>query len=216
MKARRFAVAIGLALLFTGWARAGEDMSFATDPFGPYFYIDLFPVPGNGEWNTGASFNVVAMDTSVPNPVSDGYTPTSFCPSQYVWECIHEPGGKFEGGSDPATPIQFDQSAMFSIPNGAVPTIKNYINTGQNIETIVLTTTDFNTEDIYTCSSDLFSFCGFKVTDGAPTLNLIFTQPIYPGGIPTAVPEPAQYILFLTVLGIAVAAHRMRTRRVRA
>ncbi len=92
----------------------------------------------------------------------------------------------------------------------------NFINTGPAITNVLITTTITSAQqnEVFTCSSNEFSFCGFKDPDA--TLEIFFSDPIVPGGIPSSAPEPSSYALLLIGCGVLVAAHRVRSRRLTA
>lgn len=203
MTAKRFQRLLGFVLLCAGWAHAQS----SDDTFN----LDFFA--SDGAWIPGASFDVTSSDTSLSiyQARRDGFTQNSFCPDGNWERCICDPGVKLQVPDQPP-PTPFDVSTTITI--GSDGTFdENFINVGPNIETFLLTTTDFNENETYTCSSDFFQFCGFKITGDAPILNVIFTDPINPNGISTAVPEPKQYILLLIALAGAVVVYRVRSRR---
>jgi hypothetical protein len=211
MRAPYFAL-IGFTLLGAGWAEAAA----VTSP-GPYFYIQLYADDGSS-WSPDTDFFVTSSSTSltIEEATEEGFTENQFCPDGDWEKCTCDPGARLETGPD-AT--DFDGS--YTIETNANGTaMYDFVNIGPNIETVTITTTITTAEEdeTYTCSSDLFNFCGYKVSDpeGTETLSLIFTDPIYPGGIPTAVPEPAQYPLLLIALGAGIAGYRMRSRRAAA
>jgi hypothetical protein len=213
MNATRWLMAVAFCMLGSTWAQAS---TIAPNPFGPYFNIQLYADDGSS-WAAGEVFTVTATDTSLTTLQADqeGFTENQFCPDGDWESCTCDPGVKAEGGSDP---IQFnldEPAGTYTITTGSNGTATaDYVNVGPNIQTLMLSTT-ITTEqenETYSCSSDLFQYCGFKIT-GDPTLGIIFTDPIYAGGIPTAVPEPTPDLLLLIALGGVIVAPRIRARR---
>ena len=197
MKLKRFVWLAALPLLCPGWARADVVTS-------PFFNIQL------SDWVTGQTFSVTGSSTPTS---TDGFTQNSFCPGDSE-ECFFaDPGTRLNGGGDA---IPFNSNVGATITFTTNPTTVDYENVGPNLETVILTTTisGDQLDQLYTCESDVFSFCGFAIVDPPQTeeLKILFTD----GNIPSAVPEPRQYILLLTALGACVALDRLRRRRARA
>ncbi len=199
MGAKRFAIAVALAVLCAGGIRAEELQPDDT------FNIDFFAE--DGSWNANAGFGVTTTSTWSSSE-EYGYTPTQFCPDGNWESCICDPGVKFSVPDQPP-PAPFDGSTTFTLSNTGTFD-QDYINIGPNIETVVFTTTDFNKDDTYTCSSDFFQFCGFKMYEG--TLYIEFGDPINPNGITSAAPEPKQYVLLILAAAAIIAARRYRSR----
>jgi hypothetical protein len=205
MTAKPFLLATGFALLCSGWVQAAS-----IPPTPPSFEITL------GAWDADELFDVTANST-YNRSEEDGYTQNSFCPSGDWEKCVcNDPQARL---SVPADATDFDGSASFYTDSdgGAA---EGYINIGPNIETVLMTTTitPAQENEIYTCSSNEFLFCGFKVVDpnGNEQLDILFTDPRNPGGIPSATPEPRQYALLLIALGALIVAHRIRSQRASA
>jgi len=200
MRAKPFLVLTGFALLCAGWANAAT-----IPPPSPYFTITLTG------WDDDESFDAVSNSTFSKKEEA-GYSQNILCPSN-DWECIcHDPHAVLNGGGDP---IDFDGSYTFTADANGDVTL-DFENFGPNIETFLITTTITKAQEgeTFTCSSDLFAFCGFKDPPGSngETLDILFTNPINPGGIPSAVPEPAQYGVLLIAFGGIFAAQLLRTK----
>ena len=187
MNVKRFVWLAAVSLLCAGWAHAD-----------PFFYIQTTG------WNSKQSFTVTGSSTTAS---TDGFSEGSFCPSDNWYECYcsEDPGTKVNNLGDA---MLFNGSAMFT-----GNTTVDYENVGSNIETLTITTTITGNQlnELYTCSSDIFTFCGFK-TFGDPTLEILFTK----GDISSAVPEPRQYILLAVAMCACVALDQFRRRRARA
>jgi hypothetical protein len=199
MSARPFLVATGLALLCAGWVEA------AAIPPSPYFTITLTG------WDDDESFDATSA-TRYSVSEEAGYSQNILCPAN-DWECIcHDPHAVLNGGGDP---IDFDGSYSF-MANADGDVTLEFENVGPNIESFLITTTITQAQEgeTFTCSSDLFKFCGFKDPPGSSgeTLDILFTNPVNPGGIPSAVPEPAQYAVLLIAFGGIFAAQLLRTK----
>lgn len=205
MTVRRFSLAVGIAMLCAGLARASA-ISYDT------FNIDFFAE--NGSWNSDATFDVTS---SSADESTSGFTRNQFCPDHDWWKCICDPGIKFTVPDQPP-PTPFDGSTTITLSSEGTFDA-DFINVGPNIKSVLFTTTDFNPDETYTCSSEynnnpelrFFRFCGFEITGDAPTLNILFTDPIAP--ITSATPEPSQDVLLLIALGAVAIVQRRRARR---
>lgn len=202
MGVRQFAFAVGLSVLCASGIRA----SMYQPPPDDTFNLD-FSAGDGGSWEPGASFDATGSSTWSSSE-ENGYTPTQFC-ADGDWErCICDPGVKADVPDQPP-PIPFDITTTFTI--GSDGTFdQDYINIGPNIETLIFTTTDFKTDETYTCSSDFFQFCGFKTYEG--TLYIEFGDPINSNGITTATPEPRQYLWLILAAAGLIAVRRYRSR----
>jgi hypothetical protein len=203
MSAKPFLVATGLALLCAGWVQA------STVPPSPYFTIQLTG------WDGEEAFTATSNSTFSPSE-EDGFSQNVLCPAD-DWECLcHDPRAILNGGGDP---IDFDGSYNFQTNADGNVTLQ-FENVGPNIESFLITTTITPAQEgeTFTCSSNLFAFCGFEDPAGAAgeTLEILFTDPINPFGIPTAAPEPSQYAVLLLALVGGIAAHRIRAQRARS
>ncbi len=201
MSVKRFLLATGFALLCTGLAQADS-----VPPPSPYFTVTMTG------WAPDESFLATSNSTYIRSE-EDGYTQNKLCPSD-DWECrCYDPRSTLNGAGDP---IDFDGSYSFSTNAEGDATLQ-FLNVGPNIETFLITTTITQAQEgeTFTCSSNLFAFCGFKDPPGASgeTLDILFTDPVNAGGIPTATPEPAQYALLLIAFAGIVVAHRIRSQR---
>jgi|ERR1700722_10500334 len=204
MSVKRFLLVTGFALLCTGLAQAAT-----LPPPSPYFTVTMTG------WAPDESFLATSNSTFTLSE-EDGYTQNMLCPPN-DWECkCYDPRSTLNGGGDP---IDFDGSYGFTTNANGDATLQ-FLNVGPNIETFLITTTITEAQEgeTFTCSSNLFEFCGFKDPPGASgeTLDILFTDPVNPGGIPTATPEPAQYALLLIAFGGIVVAHRIRSQRATA
>jgi hypothetical protein len=190
----------GFASLCAGWAQAA-----AVPPPSPYFTVTLTA------WADDEAFTATSNSNYSPSE-EDGYSQNKLCPPK-DWECIcNDPHAVLNGGGDP---IDFTGSYQFSANADGDVTL-DFENFGPNIETFLITTTITKAQEgeVFTCSSNLFLFCGFKDPPGAngETLDILFTDPVNPGGIPSAVPEPAQYAMLLIAFAGVFVAHRIRSR----
>jgi hypothetical protein len=202
MSAKRYVIAAGFAMLCAGWAQAAT-----VPPPSPYFDVSL------DGWSSDELFDVTANSTFSPSE-ENGFSQNELCPSGDWEKCIcHDPGARLTTGGDP---IPFNANVGATITtNDEGDADVDYVNVGPNLETVLFTTTITNPDKLYTCSSNVFGFCGFEISGpaGAETLNILFTDPLNPGGIPTATPEPAQSALMLIALGGMVVVQRIRSRR---
>jgi hypothetical protein len=194
----RWAFAIAFAVLSAGLVRAD-----AIPPATPDFFIQLTG------WDSDETFNVSATSTDTS---TRGFTQNEFCASGNWEQCIcDDPGSRLNAGGDA---IDFNSNVGATITaNADGDATVNYINVGPNIESVILTTTISGPQEknLFTCSSDVFQFCGFKVVDprGSLEIETLYTDPYHPGGIPTApAPEPRQSILLLIGLAVLIAALR--------
>jgi hypothetical protein len=201
MNVKRFVWLAAFSLLCAGWARA----DFAPPPATPFFFIQLTG------WGNGQQLNVGGSSTDTS---TEGFTRNSFCPSGE--DSCDDPGSKLNGGGD-AIPFNSNVGAIITTDANGNATV-DYENVGPNLETVTLTTliTGDQLNERYTCQSNVYSFCGFAAFDPphitSETLEVLFTNPFHPGGIPSAVPEPRQYLLLLIALGTCLAADRFRRR----
>jgi hypothetical protein len=197
MAVKRFAVAVAFSMLCAGVVRA--DMLQPDDTFTVDFFAE------NGSWESDASFNAVASST-----FQYGFTQNQLCPDGDWERCICDPGVKVNVPDPPPPPLTFDGSTMFSLTDGTFD--QNYINNGPDFTTLIFSTMDFEKDETYTCSSDFFEFCGFKVEDN--TLYIEFSDPKNHIGVTTApTPEPRQYVWLLIAGAGVVALRRYRSRR---
>jgi hypothetical protein len=204
MNMTRWLMVASLAMLTSTWAQAQAPPPPCSGP-------GCFDIQLTGWDDIDSTFSVTSSTTDTYTGEGSGFTQNSlmFCPSD-SWECIcDDPGGRLNLGPD-ATP--FTGSA--TIPEGEDETA-NYINTsGGTLDSVEITATITNLNEDFTCSSDVFTFCGFNITDpgNTYTLTLLFTDPVNNEGIPS-VPEPRQYALLLIAFGGLILAHRVRSRR---
>jgi hypothetical protein len=202
MISKSFGLAIGLALVCVGWARA--------DSIPPTFELTL------AEWAPEEFFTATANST-YSKTEEEGFIQNAFCPGGNYPMCIcNDPGVRL---TVPADPVPFDNSTTFTTDeDGGFQ--QGYTNVGNNIETMLLTTTvtPSQLEERFTCFSNEFQFCGFKLIDpsGNEELEILFTDPVNPGGIPSATPEPSEIAVTLASFGFVIAARRWRSRRTQA
>ena len=197
MNVRRFAFCAAIALVCAGWARADISIPPAT----PYFYIQLTG------WGSGEQFDVEGS-SSVSE--TEGFSRNFFCPS-YFFES--DPGARLNGGGD-ATGFNSNTGATLTADDNGNVTM-DYVNVGPNLETVTLTTfiSGPQLNELYTCSSNVFQFCGFAIVDPDNTyeLEVLFTNPYHPGGIPS-LPEPREYFLLLIATAACIVVARRRQR----
>jgi len=195
MMGRYLILAVAGGLLCVGHA-----MATSYDTFNVDFYAE------NGSWNSDAPFTLTSSST---DESTSGFTPNSFCPDNDYWSCVCDPGIQLKVPDQPP-PTPFNTSTTFTLSDDGTFD-QDYINVGPSIQSFLFTTTDFSDDVTYTCFSAYFKFCGFEITDGTPTLNILFTDPIEPIG--TATPEPTQDAFLLIALGAAAMVQRIRARR---
>jgi hypothetical protein len=197
---------LGKCIVFLmGMAALGLVPAYAATSYDT-FNVDFFADDG-AAYIPGAVFDVQTnVDVS-----TQGFTQNQFCPDDNWEQCICDPGVKLLVPDQPP-PTPFDGSTTITIGSNGTFT-QDYINVGPNITDFLFTTTDFSSDVTYTCSSDFFRFCGFEVTDGTPTLNILFADPKNPNGISSAAPEPKLAALLLIALGAATMVQRLRARR---
>ena len=167
-------------------------------PASPNFNI------GIDGWDPFQSFSAT---TNTDDTNAEFVQGAAFCAST---GCTSDPLINLNTGGD-ATPV--GQTFSFSADNDGGGTF-NFVNTGTPITNILITTdlTEDEQGDAFTCTSDVFAFCGFKDPDF--TLEIFFSDTIDPSGIPTnTTPEPAQYALLLLGFSVVVVTHQIRSRR---
>lgn len=189
MSAKRFLMLSGIAVLCAGWLHA--------DTLVPgHFIIDLNnPDEDFGGWE--ATLTDV-VNTLTPDDNSS-YSPF-VCKGDT--DCTGDPSIRsyLGGASVPFT------TSITPIDGGGV---FDFENTSGTPITSILFTTLYQPGDLYSCSSDIFNFCGFQVV-GA-NIQIAFDE----GSIPS-VPEPSENV-FLVIAALAIAVvHRLRSRRVPA
>lgn len=199
MSAKRFAFAVAFIML---WAAGIQAAMLQPDDT---FNVDFFA--SDGSWNPDAGFDLTTSSTWSSSD-EYGYTQTQFCPNDDWERCICDPGVKFSVPDAPP-PTPFDGTTTFSLDNDGTFD-QNFINVGPIIKTVIFTTTDFSDDETYTCSSDFFLFCGFKVFDN--TLYIEFGDPKNPNGIATATPEPKEYVWLIIAAAAMTAVRRYRSR----
>jgi hypothetical protein len=206
MGVKGFVFALGFVLFCGGLAQA--------DSIVPgHFTVDLNDVPGidAGGWGVETLFT----DTVDTLKSSKGFV-ANICndsdagePNGDEPDCDNDPHMTVNnGGASSPFPTSFNSDenggGLFDFQNDS----------GQPFTDILFTTT-FVPGDSYTCASNIFSFCGFKIipeTNGPDQLQILFIG----GTIAVASPEPAEYWFLLIACAIAVVFHRLRSRRVSA
>jgi hypothetical protein len=202
MSVKPYLLAVGFALLCVGWAQA-ESLS-------PNFTITLT------DWGDDESFTAGATSTDTYTGPGSGFTQNVLCPSGDWQKCIcDDPRAILDGGGDA---LDFNLDAPpppFSVNANGDLTL-DFLNVGPDIKSFFLLTTITSTQEneLFTCSSDDFYFCGFKIVDpsGSEQLEVLFTDP-RGDGIPTAVPEPNQYAMMLIGFAASILlARSLRTK----
>jgi hypothetical protein len=201
MRAKLFLRVAGFALLCAGGAWADT-----IPPPSPYFTITLTG------WADDEAFTATSNSTYNQGE-EKGYSQNELCPDG-DWECIcHDPRAVLNAGGDP---IDFTGSYSFNANADGDVTL-DFENFGPNIETFLITTdiTQSQEGELFTCSSNLFAFCGFKDPPGSSgeELYVLFTEPVNPGGIPSAAPEPAEYAVLLSAFAGVFVTRRIRSAR---
>jgi hypothetical protein len=179
-----------------------------------HFEITFFGFPTGATFTATGSTTMTSTEgftqntiTPIPCDDHDWYRQWHHWDWQYDWNgnCDDDPGLTLNGGhhSDIFNPAgtTFTTSPADFMNNGApLMSVEVTVNTG-----------DLVPGETFTCSSDIFAFCGIMIT-GDPTATFLFTD----GVIPTATPEPAEGILLVIAFGAMVAARRMLPRKASA
>ncbi|MBV9769294.1 MAG: hypothetical protein JOZ32_06970 [Bryobacterales bacterium] len=166
--------------------------------------------PASPNFNIGIEgwdpFQFFSATTNTDDTSSEFVQGAAFCVST---GCTSDPLINLNTGGD-AT--QVGQTFSFTADEDGGGSF-NFVNTGTPITNILVTTlTDDEQGKAFTCSSDIFAFCGFKDPDS--TLEIFFSNPVDPSGIPTNItPEPAQYAWLLLGFSVVVVTHQIRSRR---
>jgi hypothetical protein len=198
MSVKGLILAVGCALLCSGWAKA----SAITEP--GHFIVDLDDVFGvdSGGWGAETLF------TDTVNTVTStrGFTQNICIDPDNDNDCDKDPRMEvYQGGASSPFPASFS-----SDENGGGTF--DFQNDGPAPITDILFMTKFVPGKSYTCASpDIFSFCGFRVVDigGKEELEILFDK----GTIPN-IPEPAEYLPLLVASAAVAFAHQRRSRRV--
>jgi len=157
----------------------GNTCVFPTDP------------DGSGSWEPGQFFT----DSINTGTSTDGFTEGSFdCPDCGDPSMIVNKGGK-STPFPPSFSANENGGGFLDFFNGAGVPIRD-----------ILIQTPFDSTKSYSCSSDIFAFCGFAVENDA-VLDILYTQ----GTI--SVPEPGSIILVGTGLSAFFWSRRRRSRR---
>jgi len=190
MNVKRFLLVAAVSLFCAGVVRA--DIPISSD-----FYIGL------EGWQSGQQFDATGYSTILG---TNGFTENSFTPS-YCWYCFcdEDPETKVNGGNDA---MPFDSGTNQFTLTSPTETFDYVNDAGFDLQSLVLTVqlTEGQLDEQFTCSSTVFSFCGFKIIAEDPKLEILFTN----------VPEPRPYLPLLIALCAGVAVDQFRRRRARA
>lgn len=197
----------GLVLVSPSWAQS---------PSAPGHYTITL-----SEWDPNQIFTFIPdPDPSTVNPSGFDFSDAGFCPSGNWEQCLcHDPAvrlnnnGKSQSENGEFT-FQADEEGNL---NGAA---SDFANTGPPItEALIITTLGSDQMNkLFTCNGgSLFSECGFMdpQTNAGDELEILFIQGTGTG-IPTAVPEPSQWIFLLVACAGLVAVKATRVRRQRS
>ena len=196
----RFVVAGVLGVLVLMSASSARGSIFVPDP---HFTINLndcviegntcvFPTDPDaaGGWASGQFFT----DEINTGLSTDGFSEESFDCSDCDPSMIINKGGK-SSPFPPSFNANENGGGFLDFFNGSGVTI-----------TDILIQTEFDSSKSYTCSSNIFAFCGFSEDSGV--LSILYSQ----GDIPPA-PEPASVVLVATAAGAILLSRRKRSRR---
>jgi hypothetical protein len=200
MNVKRFLLAAGFALLCAGWAQASTVAP-------GHFTVELNDVEGvdGGGWGSNTLF------TDTVNTVSStrGFTSTVCVDPDYDNDCDRPRDPRMVVNNAGAS-IPFPSSFNSDEAGGGLFDFQN--NSGSPI-TDILFITAFHDGQEYTCASDIFLFCGFKVVNmgGHQELEILFVH-----GSIASIPEPSEYLFLLIACAAVVVVYRLRSRRVPA
>lgn len=173
------------------------------------------PEPGHyqivlTDWDNNQVFNATPNPTGVdPTQFTN---PDSFCVGSSFCD---DPSVRINkgGGSTPENgPFSFSTGGS---AQGNTVTL-NFANTGDPITELLFTLTSnggqLNPDQsgvVFSCDGgDLFQHCGFN----NDAFQVLFYDPIEPGGIPTATtPEPSQWLVLLAFAAMIVVARKRST-----
>jgi hypothetical protein len=190
-----------LGMLSSTWARA--------DTVPGHYTITL------SDWDDNQYFDFIPYSDPNPNDAfdtSDFTDPDDFCPGFTL--CVDPSVGLGGGGKSQAEDGEF----TFTTGDDAGTTIVlDYQNSGAPIEEVLLELTDqygnpiglpANQDgELFTCTGDdLFTNCGFYVNSNGDFEVAFWNALDSPSGIPTAVPEPSQWIMLLLPLAAMIVA----------
>jgi len=172
----------------------------STEPTSP----DCTVTDGSGGWGADTVFTDVVNTVTSTEGFIEG-----------VLYCGDPPGNHNAVSSDPSIrldaaggSIAFPASFMSDEEGGGILDFQN--DSGSPYKDILITT-NFLAGQVYTCSSDIYAFCGFDViheNNGPNKFEILFAD----GTIPIATPEPSQYISLLIAFGAVVAVYRLRAQ----
>lgn len=150
--------------------------------------------------------------TFIPNPILP--PPSEISPCLPVGDICGDASVRINtgGGSTPEDG-QFTFNSDQADENGNI----FFENTGALIGAVEITV-DLNTDELndkFECSGgDIFQNCGFVLTDppSGEILDIYYYNPFTPGGgIPSAVPEPSQWIMLTLALAGVIVARALKT-----
>jgi hypothetical protein len=152
--------------------------------------------------------------TFIPNPILP--PPDEISPCLPVGDICGDASVRLNtgGGSTP-------EDGEFTFNSDQVDANGNifFENTGPLIGSVEITV-DLNTDELnddFECSGgNIFQNCGFVLTDppSGETLDIYYYNPFTPGGgIPSAVPEPSQWIMLTLAFVGVIVARALKTHR---
>ncbi len=182
MNMTRWLLAAAIAMLGSMWARADS-----VPPSDGHYEIEL------AGWDADQEFEFLP---NIPMPSDTN-------PCLPAGDICNDPSIRLDNGGGST-----GESGDFFFNSGSGTETLYFDNLGAPITSVEITTVlnpdEYN--ESFTCSGgDIFQLCGFIVDPPAgsntETLDIYFSDPYNPNGIPTATPEPAQWIVLL--LGMA-------------
>jgi hypothetical protein len=201
MMTARWLMVAAVGMLGSTWAQADSEPG--------HYTITLT------DWDDNQVFNFVPFSDANPNDAfdtADFTNPDNFCPG---FDFCGDPGFKFNGGGG-STP----ENGEFSFSTGpdaanSVVTL-DFSNAGPPIDEVLIELTSNGGElnadqfdQLFMCDGDgLFQNCGFYINPANGQFEIAFWNPVNSNGvgIPTAVPEPSQWIILLLAFAAIIVA----------
>jgi hypothetical protein len=199
MNVKRFLLVIGLALMCSSWV-------YASTVVPGHFVVDLNDVTGVDGGGWGA--NTLFTDTVNTVTSTNGFN-QSVCLDPDTGEAVEDCDGGDprmgvnSGGASVPFPTSFNA-------DGKGGGVFDFQNDGNKPITDILFVAPFNPNNSYSCDSNIFAFCGFKIVNqgGNQKLDILFVN-----GSIANVPEPSEFLFLLGACAAVAVAHRLRSQR---